>query len=248
MNADGTIEVQVKDRVATIEFAHPKANSLPLSLLNQLSATITELGVDAAVSVLQLRSGGQRTFCAGASFEEFQRVRTLEESQEFFSGFATLILAMKRCPKWILTCVQGKAVGGGVGLIAASDYVCATESALVRLSEYELGLGPFTVGPAIERKIGKAAFSTMSIDCDWRDAEWCLEHGLFSQVVPTTSDLDLVAQATAEMLAARSELATRYLKEMLWEGAEHWEDLLQQRARRTAELLIEKKKAERESE
>ncbi|MFN8388673.1 MAG: enoyl-CoA hydratase-related protein [Bdellovibrionota bacterium] len=233
-----SIQIQKSDGIGEIRFFSPKANSLSLSLLSQLTHAIDVYSADPAVKVILLCSSGEGSFCGGASFDEFQRISTLAESEQFFMGFANVILAGRRSPKLIVARVQGKAVGGGVGLIAAADYACASASAAARLSELELGIGPFTIGPAVERKIGLAAFSAMSIDCAWRDADWLLLHGLFSSVSnPKSLDgdvgklLDSVRKVSAE--------AAKELKRMLWHGSQGWEELLPERARTSGRLLLE---------
>ena len=237
----GHVNLTIEGAIARIEFAHPKANSLPLSLLDKLSEAFRQLDSERGVRVVLLSSEGDKTFCAGASFEEFERVSTKEEAIEFFSGFAKVILAMKKCSAIVVTRVQGKAVGGGVGLIAASDYVFAKADAAIRLSEFELDLGPFTIGPAVERKTGPAAFSSVSIDCCWRDADWCLNAGLFSANVNSLEELKKGTEDFAKGLEKRSNSAVAELKKMLWEGTESWDQLLFQRAATTAALLIERK-------
>jgi methylglutaconyl-CoA hydratase len=180
--------------------------------------------------------GGGR-FCAGASFEEFQQISSAEAGEEFFMGFARVILAIKRSAKFVVSRVQGKVVGGGVGIVAASDYSFAIPSAAARLSEFELGIGPFTIGPAVERKVGMAAFSQMSIDCEWREAEWLTARGLYSRLATDLADLERKTTDAVVKLAAASPAATRALRLALWEGTEHWEALLSARARTSGDLL-----------
>ena len=172
MTDSGTVATQIADGIATVRFAHPKGNSLPSALLANLAETIRALGDERGARVVVLRSEGTGPFCAGASFSELQAIADERAGKRFFMGFATLILAMIRCPKLIVTRVHGKVVGGGVGMVAASDYALATGTAAVRLSELAVGIGPFVVGPVIERKVGLAAFSALAVDADWRDARW----------------------------------------------------------------------------
>ncbi len=234
----GTVRTAIADGVGTVTFSHPRGNSLPGQLLRTLAGAIDQLAANAAVRVLVLESAGEKTFCAGASFDELLSVKSLEQSRTFFSGFALVILAMRRCPKFIIARVQGKAVGGGVGLVAAADYVLASEAAAVRLSELALGIGPFVIGPAVERRIGAAAFGEMAIDADWRDAQWARAHGLFAQTYPTLIALDEAVRQLAARLAAFHPEAMRRLKSVLWEGTEQWEQLLTERYQITAELAL----------
>lgn len=238
---EGSIRVDREGAVASLQFAHRKANSLPMTLLSAIADTIRTLGDDPQVAAIVLRSDGPGSFCAGASFDEFKAIATIEHGHSFFMGFANVLLAMRECPKLIVCRVQGKAVGGGVGLIAGADYVCAHTSASVRLSEFELGIGPFTIGPAVERKIGLAAFTAMTIDTAWRDANWALAHGLYSNVLPTAETLDEVVGDLAGRLARADSMATREIKAMLWQGTEHWDALLPSRAKTSARLLMQKK-------
>ena len=235
---NGSVQTAVVDGVGTVTFAHPRGNSLPGALLRTLAGAIDQMAGNSAVRVVVLESAGEKTFCAGASFDELQSVRTLEQSKAFFSGFALVILALRRCPKFVIARVQGKAVGGGVGLIAAADYVLASEAAAVRLSELALGIGPFVIGPAVERKVGPAAFGAMAIDADWRDAVWARAHGLFTQTYPTITALDEAVRQHASRFALYHPAAMQRLKAVLWEGTENWERLLSERYAITAELAL----------
>jgi methylglutaconyl-CoA hydratase len=234
----GTVKCFLDGSVATVAFSHPKGNSLPAPLLNQLAEKFDGLARDPESSVIILRSGGSGTFCAGASFDELKAIRDEAHGKEFFSGFARLILAMRRCPKFIIARVQGKAVGGGVGIIAAADYSFALPSAAVRLTELSLGIGPFVVGPAIERRIGRSAFAAMAIDTDWRDAAWCERHGLYTRVLDTEPALDSVLPSVAARLASFSPAAMRQLKRVLWEDTDDWETVLFQRAELSGRLIV----------
>lgn len=235
---DGTVTVTLDQGVATITFHHPKRNSLPATLLRKLAETIDALGADQEARVLILASEGAGTFCAGASFDELRGLRSADDGKEFFSGFARVILAMRRCPKIIVGRVQGKAVGGGVGLVAATDYSFALHTASIRLTELAVGLGPFVVGPAIERKIGRAAFAAISLDADWRDAEWAQRHGLYTRVMDTEAALDAVLPAFAHRMATMNPDALAQLKRVLWEGTAHWDTLLFERAAISGRLAM----------
>jgi methylglutaconyl-CoA hydratase len=235
---DGTVDVQLRDGVATVTFAHPKGNSLPGTLLAALARAITEAGADPAARVVVLRSGGTGPFCAGASFDELAAIASPAAGKEFFSGFARVILAMVRAPQFVLVRVQGKAAGGAVGLVAASDYGFALKSAPARLSELAIGIGPFVVGPCIERKIGSAAFSAMAVDADWHDAEWCERHGLYSQLFDSVEGMDAAVAARAAALSASNPQAMARLKQAFWTGTEHWDRLLDERAAMSGTLVL----------
>ncbi len=219
-----------RDGVGTLEFHHPKKNSLPGSLLARIADELDALAADDRVRVVVLRSEGDGPFCAGASFDELQQVDSEQSGKRFFSGFVRLILAIRNCPKFVLARVQGKAVGGGVGLIAAADYALAQRGASVKLSELALGIGPFVVGPCVERKLGLSAFSELAIDTEWRDAEWAHRHGLYNTLVDSPEELDAAVAERSRKLAASSGEAMARLKSVLWEGTEHWAQLLEKRA------------------
>lgn len=238
MIESGTVEAQVASGVGEIIFSHPKSNSLPGALLRAIAAKVDEFGADPNVKVVLLKSGGERAFCAGASFDEFLAISNLEESRRFFSGFAELILAMRRCPKFVVARVQGKVVGGGVGVVAAADYALAAEGASVKLSELALGIGPFIIGPAVERKVGLAAYGQMGIDAEWHDAKWACERGLFAQVFPDAAALDKGVGELLCRLCGFNPEAMAELKRILWEGTEHWESLVHSRVDITAKLLL----------
>lgn len=235
---NGTVTVAVASGIATVTFFHPKRNALPASILRQLVEAIDTVAANPDARVVVLASEGTGTFCAGASFDELRAIGNAEEGREFFSGFARVILAMRRCPKIIIGRVQGKAVGGGVGLVAATDYSFALPGAEIRLSELAVGLGPFVVGPAIERKIGRAAFAALALDADWRDAEWGETHGLYTRVMDTEAAMDSVLPAFAHRLVNVNPEALTQLKRVLWEGTNHWETLLFERAAISGKLAL----------
>lgn len=234
---EGSVTTSIKDSIGTIFFSHPKGNSLPAPLLKSFVESIQKLGEDPNVNVIVLKSEGVSTFCSGASFDELKAVKTAKEGMEFFSGISKVILALKSANKFTLGRIQGKAVGGGVGIVAACDYVLAHESASLKLSELALGLGPFLIGPAIERKIGSAQFSYMSIDADWRDAAWAKSTGFYTEVYPTHEELDLAIDAMALKLSKFSPEAMKELKRVLWEGTENWDKLLFDRAAISGRLV-----------
>ena len=238
VNELGTVTTAVTEGVATVSFFHPRSNSLPGALLRQIAAAIDRVGEDAAVKVVVLKSEGDKAFCAGASFDELCAVKNLEEAKYFFSGFATLILAIRRCPKFVICRVQGKVAGGGVGVAAAADYTLATATASARLSELAIGLGPFIIGPVVERKIGSAAFGEMAIDADWREASWAKARGLYVDIYPSIEELDTAVAAMARRLAGYHGAAMGHLKTVLWEGTAHWPELLPARAAITSELAL----------
>ena len=213
---DGTVTIAVHQGIATVTFFHPKRNSLPAIVLRQLAEGIDMAAKNPDARVVVLASEGTGAFCAGASFDELRAIRTAEEGKEFFSGF----------------------VGGGVGLVAATDYSFALPEASIRLTELAVGLGPFVVGPVIERKIGRAAFAALSLDADWRDAEWGERYGLYTRVMDTEAAMDSVLPALAHRLAAMNPEAVTQLKRVLWEGTNHWETLLFERAGISGKLAM----------
>jgi len=229
-----------------IEFYHPQSNSLPRTLLTQLAAAITAAGEDAEVKLILLRSRGEKVFCAGASFDELASITTAAEGLRFFSGFAEVINAIRNCPLLVIGGIQGKCVGGGVGLAAAVDYALATDQADVKLSELAVGIGPFVVGPAVERKIGLSAFSQLAIDAtEWRSAEWAHQKGLFAALFADSTGLDEGINRLVTQLLQSSPAALREIKKICWEGTEHWTQLLQHRASISGRLVLseESKKA-----
>ncbi len=236
----GDVVFEIDDRgVATVEFSHPLSNSLPGRVLTKLANTITELGENQDVILIIMRSAGERAFCAGASFDELISINDLDTGKKFFSGFANVINACRKCPKLIIGRVQGKAVGGGVGMASAVDYCFATKFAAVKLSELAVGIGPFVVGPAVERKIGTSAMSQLAIDAtEWRSAEWAQEKGLYAGVYDSAEEMDEAIATLAEKLSKSNPEAMRLLKKIFWEGTEHWDDLLSERAAMSGQLVL----------
>lgn len=223
----------------TIEFFHPQSNSLPGTLLKDLATQIHSAGLDEEVRVILLQSAGERAFCAGASFAELSKIKTAQEGEDFFNGFAHVINSMRKCPKFILARVQGKAVGGGVGLIAAADYSIALTGAEIKLSELELGIGPFVIGTAMERKIGSSFFSQLAIDASsWRTAEWAKSRGLYSEVHTARELMDESLSRLINHLCHSNPEAMKEMKKMFWEGTSHWDQLLSERARLSGKLVL----------
>jgi len=233
------VRVETHKGITSIEFYHPQSNSLPAKILNELAKKIQRYGDDPDTKVIILRSGGHKTFCAGASFDELIAITTEKQGLEFFSGFAHVINAIRECHKFIIGRIQGKCVGGGVGVAAACDYTIATEAAEIKLSELAIGIGPFVVGPAVERKIGTSAFTTLSIDATmWRTAEWARRKGLFSEVHDNIENMDEAVQRLADTLAHSSPQAMWEMKKIFWKGTEHWEKLLLERAAISGRLVL----------
>ena len=233
------VRTETRDSVFTITFFHPQSNALPRKILGELAQAILKASENPENRVVVLKSAGERAFCAGASFDELVAIETAEQGEHFFSGFSDVILAIRSCPLLVICRVQGKAVGGGVGLAAAADYTMATQHAALKLSELAIGIGPFVVGPAVERKLGTAAFSALAIDAaSWRTAEWGLQKGLYAQLFNTPEELDAGVDELASRLASSSPAAMESLKKVFWQGTDHWEQLLAERASVSGALVL----------
>jgi methylglutaconyl-CoA hydratase len=236
---NGYVTVETHKGITTIEFFHPQSNSLPHRILESLANEIHDAGTDADTKVIILRSGGEKAFCAGASFNELTKIENQKQGFGFFSGFANVINAMRRCPKFIIGRIHGKCVGGGVGLAAAVDYAIASEGAEIRLSELAVGIGPFVVGPAIERKIGLSSFSQLAIDATmWRNADWARRKGLYSELHSSIESMDESIRRLSHQLSHSSPEAMAELKKALWHGTEHWDNLLFERAEISGRLVL----------
>ncbi|WP_422359286.1 enoyl-CoA hydratase/isomerase family protein [Reichenbachiella sp.] len=236
---NGSVNIAINNGIGIITFFHPQSNSLPGEILNLLAKTITQAGQNEEIKVIILKSEGDRAFCAGASFDELISIEDFETGKEFFSGFAKVINASRKCPKLIIGRVQGKAVGGGVGLASAVDYCMATKFASVKLSELAIGIGPFVVGPAVERKIGVSAMSQMAINAtEWQTADWAKEKGLYTDVYENVDEMDEAIQVLANKLSASNPEAMLLLKQIFWEGTEHWDELLAERAGMSGKLVL----------
>ena len=236
---EGNVYTQIENGIASVIFFHPQSNSLPGKLLFKLADEINEAGLSPEVNVIILKSEGEKAFCAGASFDELISINNIEDGKKFFSGFARVINAMRTVPKFVLARVQGKAVGGGVGLACAADYTLATSSASIKLSELAVGIGPFVVGPAVERKIDKAAFEQLTIDAaNWQTAAWAKEKGMFASVHESVEELDKAIMELAQTLSQSNPEAMKLLKKIFWEGTEHWDTLLMERASMSGQLVL----------
>ncbi len=234
----GSVNLEIINSVGYITFFHPSSNAMPRYLLKHLAEILEQAGNDNNIKAIVLQSEG-RTFCAGASFDELMALNNLDQAIEFFMGFAHVINTIRQLPKFVITKVQGKAVGGGVGLIAASDFNIASEKAAIKLSELSIGIGPYVIGPAVRRKIGTAAFSELSIDATtWHTAYWAREKGLYAKVYDTQDELNSEVEILAEKLAGYDAEATRQLKRELWSDAENWDSLLAEKAKISAHLVL----------
>ncbi|HWY10832.1 MAG TPA: enoyl-CoA hydratase/isomerase family protein, partial [Bacteroidia bacterium] len=220
-------------------FFHPQSNSMPGTQLHNLAVEVNKLGKDDLVKVIILKSEGEKAFCAGASFDELIAIKDIDTGIKFFSGFAAVINAMRKAPKFVIARVQGKAVGGGVGIASAADYTFALDAASVKLSELAVGIGPFVVGPAVERKIGKSAFCQLTIDAtEWQTAQWAKEKGLYAELFSTATDMDKAIETLAAKLAGSNPEAMAKLKKVMWEGTENWDSLLIERAGMSGTLVL----------
>lgn len=238
-HADGYVRSEIDHGIATIEFYHPASNSLPSAILTDLAKTINDYGIDDRIKVIVLRSAGDKAFCAGASFDELTSITNEADGKTFFSGFAHVINAMRKSHKLIIGRVQGKAVGGGVGIVAATDYCIALDTSSVKLSELAVGIGPFVVGPAVERKTGVSAYSQLAIDAtEWRSAEWAKKHGLYAELHHTIEELDDAVLSLAQRLSHSSPEAMLQLKKVFWHGTENWDTLLSERAAISGKLVL----------
>jgi methylglutaconyl-CoA hydratase len=236
---NGSLYTEIQNNIATIAFGHPASNSFPSELLDRLTKEIISVGKNTEVFVIILKSEGGKAFCAGASFDELVAISNLEQGKQFFSGFANVINAIRTCGKLVIGRIQGKAVGGGVGLAAACDYVLATENAAIKLSEFTIGIGPFVIEPAVTRKIGVSGTAELTIDAtNWKNAYWAKEKGLYARVFETVKELDAAIELLSEKLASYNIAALSEMKKVLWKGTENWADLLEERAAVSGELVL----------
>lgn len=235
---DGQVDTEVHDAIAVVRFAHPKGNSLPGALLRKMAGEINKVAQNSGVKMVVLRSGGDGAFCGGASFDELKAVSDATSGREFFMGFAEVILAMTRAPQFVVCRVHGKVTGGGVGLVAASDYAIAVKGASLKLSELALGLGPFVIGPVVERRVGPGPFTDLAIDAEWRDADWGERHGMYSRVVDDAKEMDEALERLAAFLESANPEAIRQMKKVFWADTDHWPELLEKRAAISGALAL----------
>ena len=233
------VKQTIKNNISFIEFYHPSHNSLPGDILQKLVSLIKNAGNNKDIKVIVLQSGGDRTFCAGASFKELVNISDEDSGKTFFSGFANVINAMRICPKLIIGRIQGKTVGGGVGIIAACDYSLATKYAEIKLSELNIGIGPFVIGPVIERKIGLSSLSQISLNpTKFFTSSWAKNNGLYAEVFENISELDLAVQTFAEELCSYNQEAMNEIKKLFWRGTDHWDTLLEEQATISGRLVL----------
>lgn len=239
--SNGYVKTEVHNNVIIIEFFHPQGNSLPSNLLADLAHEISYAAHNKDIHVVLLRSAGDGAFCGGASLDELLKIQDEKQGAKFFSGFAVVLNAMRKCPKLIVARIHGKCVGGGVGLAAAADYAIAVEGAEVKLSELSIGIGPLVVGPAIERKTGLSAFSQLAIDSSlWRNADWARRKGIYAELHPTLESMEESINRLTNTLAHTSPEAMAEMKKVFWQNTEHWDALLQERAIACGKLVVSK--------
>ena len=236
---NGFVTQELKNNIAEITFGTPKSNALPGEILEKLAQTIIESGKDENVKAILLKSAGEKAFSAGASFDELLEIDDLENSKIFFGGFAKVLNAMRSCGKLVIVRVQGKTTGGGVGIACAADYCFATKDSAMALTELNLGIGPFVIGPYVERKIGKSAYEAMSIDADFRSADWCEKHDVYHSVSENIQEMDAKIEAFMNKLSERSAEALALIKKVSWEGSEHFDQLMPERILMSASLILE---------
>lgn len=236
---NGSLYTNIENGIAHLEFGHPASNSFPSELLERLEKEFQKLSEDESVKVILLKSEGEKAFCAGASFDELVAIQNMQAGKIFFSGFANVINAMRKCKKLIVGRVQGKTVGGGVGLVAACDYAMATDAAAIKLSELSIGIGPFVIAPAVERKMGVAALAELSLAAhEWKNAYWAKEKGLYARVFESISDLDKETEIFTEKLASYNPEALYEMKQVFWKNTSNWDELLAERAAISGELVL----------
>jgi methylglutaconyl-CoA hydratase len=236
---EGYVKSEIKNGISYITFFHPQSNSMPGYQLKALAEEVEKQGKNPDAKVIVLQSEGEKAFCAGASFDELISIKDIDTGTKFFSGFAGVINAMRKAPKFVLVRVQGKAVGGGVGIASSGDYTFGVKGAAVKLSELAVGIGPFVVGPAVERKIGKSAFCELTINAtEWRSAEWAKEKGLYNDLYENSGEMDKAIETLALKLAGSNPEAMAMLKKIMWEGTDNWDKLLIERAGMSGKLVL----------
>jgi methylglutaconyl-CoA hydratase len=236
---EGYVKTEKEHGITTIEFSHPQSNSLPSKLLETLAQIIHSEGVNPDTKVIILKSSAGTIFCSGASFDELEAIQTEQEGQHFFNGFAKVINAMRKAPQFIIVRVHGKCIGGGVGIAAAADYAIAVEGADIKLSELAVGIGPFVVGPAVQRKIGLSPFTQLTIDAGtWRSADWARRKGLYAELHPEITGMDDSIERLSFTLSHSNPVAMKELKKVFWKGTEDWDELLKERAAISGRLIL----------
>lgn len=234
----GNIAVTIYNKIATITFSSAAGNSFSSKMLQELTEILYSLSTNIDVTIIILQSNG-KTFCAGASFDELLEIDDFDSGKKFFSGFANVINAMRKCFKIVIGKIQGKAVGGGVGLAAACDFVFAHTEAAIKLSEIAIGIGPFVIEPVVSKKIGKTAMTELTLQPTlWKDALWAYNKGLFSKVLNNQEELDKETELFAQELASYNPDSLSQIKKVIWENTEDWDELLYERAAISGKLVL----------
>lgn len=231
------VRTEISGAIARIIFSDPKANSLSSTSLREVELALRALAREPSIRAVGLESEGGGAFSAGASFDELKSLQSESAARDFFGGFGRVVLAMRDLPKFVVVRAHGKSVGGALGLLAAADFVLASPAAEVRLSELSIGIGPFVVGPVVERKIGRGAFQALTVDTGWRSAEWAERHGLYAKVIPAA---ELQSEYDKELgrIASLAPHAVSEVKKIFWEDSAGLEATISERASTVAKLLL----------
>jgi methylglutaconyl-CoA hydratase len=205
--------------VLRITLARPeRRNAFDAELIGELSQAFVDVGRARAVVL----AGEGASFCAGADVEWMRKSVGLsfDENVADANAMRQMFEAIDRCPAPVVARVQGHALGGGAGLVAAADITIAEPSAVFAFSEVKLGIIPAVISPFALAKIGAGAARRYFLTGERFDAATALRIGLVSEVA---EGLDAaIDRVVAELLSAGPH-AVRWAKRLVRErpdGAE----------------------------
>lgn len=207
--------------IATLIINRPEAhNAFDEHVIASLSGKLDALQIERDVHTVVLRGAG-KSFSAGADLNWMKRAATFTDQQN--KGDALTLAAMLNklytLPKTTIACVQGVAMGGGLGLVACCDIVITQADTLFSLSEVKLGLIPATIAPYVLRAIGERQCRRYFQTAERFNGETAKAIGLAHEVVANDDEMESKLAVIIEALNANAPFARGEAKKLALELA-----------------------------
>lgn len=202
MSGLSTVRIEREGAVARVTLARPKTrNAFDEVVIDELTRAFLSFVDDRDTRVVVLEGEGS-VFCAGADIGWMRRAGSWSktENETDAERMAGMLRAIDDCAQPVVALVQGAAIGGGVGLVAASDVAIAAQDAVFSLAEVRLGILPSVISPYVLRAIGAREARRWFLTGERFGAPEAFRIGLVHEVVPA-----------ADLGAARDRLVTELL-------------------------------------